>query len=85
MQRGNGLNLKIILLNRLLNDFEFTNNPDDFIKSQDLQDWLTNGNKGISIKRLAVDLKKYISKHKLDNVVNKLKSWRKRNSMLVSY
>lgn len=61
------------IIESLLNDFEFTNNPDDFIKSQDLQDWLTNGNKGISIKRLAVDLKKYISKHKLDNVVNKLK------------
>lgn len=57
----------------LLNDFEFTNNSEDFIKSQDLQDWLTNNNKGISIKRLSIDLKKYITKHKLDNVVNKVK------------
>jgi hypothetical protein len=61
------------IIESLLNDFEFTNNSNDFIKSQDLQDWLTNGNKGISIKRLSIDLKKYISKHKLDNVVNKYK------------
>lgn len=61
------------IIESLLNDFEFTNNSEDFIKSQDLQDWLTNGKKGVSIKRLSVDLKKYITKNKLDNVVSKVK------------
>lgn len=61
------------IVESLLNDFEITNNPEDYIKSQDLQDWINSNNKGISIKRLAIDLKKYITKKKLDNVVNKVK------------
>ena len=59
------------IIQSLLNDFELTNNVDDYVKSKDFEDWLKDNNKGISIRRLAVDLKKYASKHKLNNISNK--------------
>jgi len=61
------------IIQSLINDFEITNNEENYTKSKDLEDWLKENNKGISIKRLAVDLKKYTTKNKMNNVYNKIK------------
>jgi hypothetical protein len=48
-------------IQELMNDFEITNNPDDFIKSSDLQEWLDGKKMNISMKKLGLEFNKYCS------------------------
>jgi hypothetical protein len=47
-------------------DFEFTNNPEDFVKSSDIEHWLTQLKLGISMTKFTAELKKYATIHKHD-------------------
>jgi phage/plasmid-associated DNA primase len=47
-------------------DFEFTSDKNDFVKSSDIEYWLTQQKLGVSMTKFTGELKKYITIHKLD-------------------
>ena len=55
-----------------ITDYEFTNNMDDYVKSSDIEYWLTQKKLGISICKFTAELKKYASSHKYE-ISNKCK------------
>jgi phage/plasmid-associated DNA primase len=54
-------------------DFEITNNENDFVTSNNIEEWINSKKLGISMKKFGMEMKKYITIHKLDNVENKVK------------
>jgi phage/plasmid-associated DNA primase len=58
-------------LNKILNDFEVTNNPEDFVESGELQDYLTSNKIDMTMKKFGTLLKKYCVLKKLENVETK--------------
>ena len=64
----------LIVIPKFLEDFEITNNENDFTKSDDIQIWLTdNEYKNISMKKFSLDLKRYTTINKYENVNVKIK------------
>jgi len=61
------------IIEKFKTDYEITNNTDDYIRSSELEQWVTDTKLGISIRKLGIDLKKFCKGKKLDNVDNKLK------------
>jgi hypothetical protein len=59
------------IISKFINDFEITNNQDNYIPSKDIEYWITENKLGISMKKFGVDMKKYCAKNKLDNVYSK--------------
>jgi hypothetical protein len=55
------------------NDFELTNDANDFVCSADVQTWIDSKKLGVSMKKFGVDMKKYVILHKLNHIENKLK------------
>ncbi len=49
-------------------NYEITNNPDDYVESNDIQKWIDEEKLGITMKKLAVDFKTYATINKFDNV-----------------
>jgi hypothetical protein len=62
-----GGNKSIIEL--FLNDYEITNNEDDFIKSNDIEEWLKPLK--ISITKFGMEMNKYININQIKNVYSK--------------
>ena len=56
-----------------LQEYEVTNDENDFVRSSEIQEWLELGKYGITMKKFGMELKQYILKHNLDNVCNNLK------------
>jgi phage/plasmid-associated DNA primase len=54
-------------------EFEITNNPEDFIRSSTIQDWLDHEKKGISITKFGSELNRYCKIHKIKEVQVKVK------------
>ena len=53
-----------------MEDYEITNNDNDFVRSEDITYWLTNSNDGISF---SLEFNKHCAINKFDNVVSKNK------------
>lgn len=51
-----------------LQEYEVTNDENDFVRSSEIQEWLELGKYGITMKKFGMELKQYILKHKLDKV-----------------
>ena len=49
-------------------NYEITNNPDDYVESCDIQKWIDEEKLGITMKKLGVDFKAYIVNNKHDKV-----------------
>jgi hypothetical protein len=64
-----GDNLTII--DKFKNDYEITNNEDDYVLSQDIQNWLKVNDTKITIKKFTMELTKYKNIKKLNNVYSK--------------
>ena len=62
------------VIGKFLEDYEITNNQNDFVRSEDVTYWLTNSNDGISSKKFGLEFKKHCAINKFDNVVSKMKS-----------
>ena len=62
---------KANIVETFLNDFEFTNNAEDYIESARIKDWLRTEDLGVSTTKMALEIKKYATLQKLDQVVNK--------------
>ena len=63
-------------LSKLCEDYEITDNANDYVLSNDIETWLKEKKVGISMKRFGMDMKLYCVKNKLENVVSKLKKLR---------
>ena len=55
------------------NDFELTGNKDDFVTSKEIEDWIRINNLGITMKKFGMEMKKYLTIRKIDNIENKEK------------
>jgi len=56
------------VMDAFLNQYEITNNPEDFIPSSSIQQWLTDTKKGVTITKLGMELQRYVKIHKFENV-----------------
>lgn len=61
------------IIEKFKTDYEITDNTDDYVRSSELEQWVTDSKLGISIRKLGIDLKKFCKGKKFDNVDNKLK------------
>ena len=66
------------IMDAFLNQYEITNNPDDYVTSSILQTWLTDSKKGITITKLGLELNRYSKIHKMDNILSKDKKINKK-------
>jgi len=55
------------------NDFEITDNADDFVTSEDIQKWINEKKLGITITKFGNEMNKYCKINKLENVMSKPK------------
>jgi len=53
-----------------LQEFEITNQVEDFVTSGEIQEWLERGKLGITMKKFGMEMKQYTLKNKLANVSN---------------
>jgi hypothetical protein len=58
------------IIDTFKNDFEITNNENDYVISKDIEEWLKANNTGITIKKFGMEMKKYTIIQKLENVDN---------------
>ena len=49
-------------------DFELTRDEKDFVKSSDIEEWIKQSKIGISMMKFAIELKKYLTINKIENV-----------------
>jgi len=54
-------------------EFEITNNPDDYIRSKEIEEWLVEKQLGITMKKFGMELKKMCIIRRTDNVKNHVK------------
>ena len=60
-------------LNKFLEDFEITNDPNHYVSSSEIRDWNEEHKTGISDTKMGRDLTTYALKHKMENVCVKFK------------
>ena len=56
-----------------MNDYEITNDANNYVKSNDIKSWLEQKKFGISMEKFSKELKKYCSINHFENVDNKYK------------
>lgn len=61
------------VINKFLNDYEITNNADDYILSKEIEDWLKVNSSKVSMTKFGLEMKKYATINKFDNISNKAK------------
>lgn len=54
-------------------DFEITDNEDDYVMSSDIEKWLADKKCKISMTKFGLELNKYVKLNKLENITNKVK------------
>ena len=62
-----------------LNDFEITNDENDYVPSEDIQLWVSEKKIGISATKIGIEIKKHCINKKYDKVDNKVKKVNKRS------
>ena len=63
-------------LDSFVNDFELTNNLDDYVLSKEIEEWLKSKNLGISMKKFGMEMTKHKLINKLDKIEGKSKKIR---------
>lgn len=61
------------LVNIFKNEFNITNDESDYVTSKDIEDWLKEQSSGISMKKFAIEFKKYCNKNNYDKIKVKQK------------
>lgn len=59
-------------------EYEITNDPEDFVPSSVIDQWLTDSKKAISMTKLGMELNRYAKIHSLSNLHNKYKKINKK-------
>lgn len=73
------LGTDINIIDSFKNNFEITNNPEDFIRSGDIQEWLNHEKKGISIAKFGLEMNRYCKINKLEIVKSHVKKIQGKN------
>ena len=60
-------------IDKLQETFIITDNKEDFLESTELKEWIKENDMRISIKKLAIEIKKYCKKEKKGNVITGVK------------
>ncbi len=60
-------------MDKFLENFEITNDENDFLPTEEISNWLREAKIGITSVKMGIEIKKYCKKNKLDNVVSKMK------------
>ena len=60
--------LKVGCIPTFIQEFEITNDINDYVRSSEIQDWLEQGKYGITMKKFGMEMKQYIIKKKLTNI-----------------
>lgn len=60
-------------LSKLCEDYEITDNADDYALSSDIENWIKENKIGISMKRFGMDMKLHCVRNKYVNVASKVK------------
>jgi phage/plasmid-associated DNA primase len=63
----------ISVIETFKNDYEITGNPDDYVVSRDIEDWIKSKSLGITMKKFGMEMKKYLIIHKMEGVESKKK------------
>jgi hypothetical protein len=61
------------VIDTFMNDFEITGDEGDWIRSKEIEDWITENKLGITMMKFSSEMKKYTAINKVDGVVNKYK------------
>ena len=63
-------------LSKLEQDYEITDNENDYVLSSELEEWIKTNKIGITMKRFGMDMKLHCVRNNFVNVINKLKKVR---------
>lgn len=61
------------IIDAFLNDFEVSDNPDDFIKSSDIEAWMTEGKFRVTMTKFGMEMNRYCKINGKENVGSKKK------------
>jgi hypothetical protein len=67
------LGTETTIIDAFKNNYEITNNKEDYILSSDIQKWLTDEKKAVSITKFGMEMHRYTAIKKLENVMTKAK------------
>ena len=60
-------------IDAFLNDYEITNEETDFVQSTDIELWINEQDLGITMMKFGIEITKYATIHKYNNVYSKVK------------
>ncbi len=66
-------------LSNILNEFEITNNSEDYVESSEIERVIKDNKLDYTLKKFGAEMKKYCIINKLDNIKNDQKKIMKRN------
>tara|TARA_R110002126_G_scaffold189385_1_gene337681 strand:+ start:400 stop:2868 length:2469 start_codon:yes stop_codon:yes gene_type:complete len=61
------------IIDSFLNEFEITDNPADFVKSSDVERWMTEGKFRVTMTKFGMEMNKHLKIHKFQRVESKIK------------
>lgn len=61
------------IITSFLNDYEITNDPNDYVKSSDVEKWITDGKFKVTMSKFGMEMNKYCKINHMDNVESKNK------------
>jgi hypothetical protein len=53
-----------------LRDYEITNNENDYVRSNEIQEWIERGKFGITMKKFGMEMKQHAMKNRLNCVLS---------------
>ena len=68
-----GENIENNIIKKFLEEYTITNNKDDFVQSLEIDNWIKDTKQTITMSKFAIELKKYCSIKKFNNVESKQK------------
>jgi hypothetical protein len=76
------LGTETTIIDAFKNNYEITNNKEDYILSSDIQKWLTDEKKAVSITKFGLEMNRYAAIKKLENVMTKQKKIEGKNKVI---
>lgn len=61
------------VVNKFLNDYELTNDETDYVESKQIEGWIKMNSEKVSMTKFGLEMKKYATIKKLNNVMNRAK------------
>jgi phage/plasmid-associated DNA primase len=71
-------------ISSFIQEFEITNNENDFVLSSEIQEWLEHGKYGITMKKFGMEIKQYTKIKRLNNITSNLRFINGKNTRIWS-